>query len=176
MASYRKPKGIAIRAVPDWNQQFLGTAPAQTQIDAGTPYAAMGVFNNDTLGRDYVIWSYHAGAIQVNTAAPGQLIVETGFEHGLRGSVGTDVTSFINPLQSARSGVEWIDFTATGLLAPNVLDFPLAGAGHATWDLPWPCAILPPGWSFFTQFFLQPVISAIMAVTWNCWFEMAGAT
>ena len=145
MASYRKPKGTVIRAVPDWNLSncasivVLGTeAPASV--------SEYGLFNDALDGRSLVIWSAAISHWAGGGGDPAQMVA--GFQlEKTAGLTPYTPNTPLDPLVGALPGSGWFNGTSAGFLPTGVLGPTLKGNANWQWPHNWPMCVVRPGFS-----------------------------
>jgi hypothetical protein len=144
-ASYRRPKGVVVRSLPDWNSTNLMSG-AQFNLGATVNHTSdAGLYNDATDGSLLVLWHLSvAVSYVVNTTItlPAALAGFTVLNPG-----GSAASNLYNS-QPARAGAVWSGFD---IFDTTALDdewvFPLSGGAYQ-WPHEWPIAIIPPGMSF----------------------------
>jgi len=148
MPTRRRPKGVIIRPLPDWQgrQMMMGDS-SNTELDTGV--GQVGLYNNATDGSILVVWDLATNlAPKIGAAAPvcGCTVV---MAKGL-----TSANQQTRPLHSEGinfPGVCWtIQPVGSGLLPADYTTLQAPG----TWNWPhnWPFAYIYPGWSLVTQY------------------------
>lgn len=152
MPSYRNPKGVVTRPVPDWNSGNLNYGGNIEGI-GGTLTNAFALLNNDALGGLLIIWDctisigrFTAGVAPLGTAFwfTGTVVLPNP------GATGSPVVAIGSQQPGLFINNAVVDQVGAGTSSYEAL----AGEGVWRWDKPFPMAILNANLALFVQYTL----------------------
>lgn len=152
MASYRRPKGIVVRHIPDWNSNWVGFSSLFAG-GTGTSTQTLGLFNNANDGSYFVVWdcTMSIGPVVAASVPLGNAVWQiakapiTGF---------TDPCAPINPMSPMGTpyGLIVSGFNTSGI-DPNAAVYQsLDDIGTWVWPHDWPMCVVPVGYSLIATY------------------------
>jgi hypothetical protein len=162
VASFRQPKGVLTRTLPDWNSASLMCGSGGGSAAAGHTYDA-GVWNNASDGSLLVLWDLTIAASYAtvtNNTSPDAL---GGFSP-LNPGGGAGINLYNG--QPAKAGQVWSGFDTFNVVGfDEEYVFPLK-SGAYQWPHNWPIAIINPGFGFAIEM-LGPIHSVDTGFIWE---------
>jgi hypothetical protein len=149
VASFRRPKGTVVRSFPDWNINKLAYNNDWFVGLTSTNTLTVLLFNDNNVGKNLIVWALDIVHYADNWPKENGIPANGGMLVGVGTATFVSPTLMINPLAAVVSGQVYADTSVFG--SPPLTDesrtFGLSAGGYS-WPHEWPCAVIPPGWSF----------------------------
>ena len=150
MASYRRPKGTVVRAVPDWNLNACA-AIAIIGTESSGQISECGLINDAKDGRFLVVWELGISHAAGGGGDPAQMTCGAQLYQSPIFGVSLANTP-LNPTIGMVPGSGWFNGTSAGFLTTGVLQPILKGNVDYHWPHNWPFCVIPPGFSLTVVF------------------------